>query len=68
MYTMDLSEHSIDDLQRFVGQNDENLHIIEKACDVSFFLRASTLKWEEDANTQEIQDVVTACFDCIDVQ
>lgn len=68
MYTMDLSEHSIDDLQRFVGQNDDNLHVIEKAYDVSFFLRASTLKWEEDANTQEIQDVVNACFDCIDVQ
>lgn len=68
MYTMDLSEHSVDDLQRFVGQNDENLHIIEKAYDVSFFLRASILKWEEDANSQEIQDIVNACFACIDAQ
>lgn len=66
--TFDLSDRTFEDIQVFAGEQDMNLAVLQKHFKTSFILRSQSLKFEENEHTQEILEVLHACFDIIDIQ
>lgn len=66
--SVDLSDRTFEDVQIFAGYEDSNLEVIEKQFKVNLVLRRQTLKYEENENSQLVNQVITKCFEIVDTQ
>jgi phosphate starvation-inducible PhoH-like protein len=66
-FTIDCSSRSFDEIQTFMGENDQNLKMLENQFGVSMNFRNDQLIFacEDDDMIAAITDVVQACFDWI---
>ncbi|MBB5183290.1 PhoH family protein [Catenisphaera adipataccumulans] len=64
--TIDISQHSIEEIQIFAGAQDANLDVFEKHFKTRFSMRSSTLRFEETAEADLIEQVVDVCFQIVD--
>ena len=63
--TIDLSNYDVNAIQIFVGNQDTHLQVLHKAFKTDFILRDQQLKFDSE-QFDEIQQVVSACFDLIE--
>lgn len=63
--TIDLSNYDVNAIQIFVGNQDVHLQVLRKAFKTDFILRDQLLKFDSE-QFDEIQQVVSTCFDLIE--
>lgn len=68
MIEINLSDHTYEEIQIFIGEHDANLDVISKHYKTNFILRSAILKFEECEQSKQVEEVIQSCFSIIDTQ